>query len=358
MSHINNNAQQHTPWFLSKKYRVFFHLAFWLFYIVTISFFLGDFFGIKRILLRTTIAAGFIAVLTYFNIYYLLPSFFEKKKFVQYLVAVNASVAVIAAARFFSDFYFPVDLITAQQSEMRQYMFSAQHITSIFLSSYIILLLTSSIKFIKDYFINIYLRNQLKYQKTKAELKQLKHQLNPHFLFNVLSNIHSLIHFNSEMAAPMVLRLSDLMRYVLYKCNTEKVQLSKEIEYLQNFIALHQLQKENRMNIKFDVEGDIGRIKIEPLLFLPVFENCFKHGNLIDLENGWMKSKLAVVNNSLYLSVQNTYIEQLQEKSIYGGIGNKNMSERLSLLYKNHHLETEHGNGIHSVKIEIFFGQP
>jgi LytS/YehU family sensor histidine kinase len=235
-----------------------------------------------------------------------------------------------------------------------QYILTPVHISSIFISAYIILLITSSIQFIKDYFINIQLRNQLKYEKVKSELQQLKNQLNPHFLFNVLSNLYSMIELKSDLAAPMVLKLSGLMRYALYECNADLVSLEKEVEYLRNFIALHQFRKENNMNIRFETEGNLKPVLIQPMLFLPIYENCFKHGNLDDTVSGWMKSVLVVSDGKLTLRVDNSYVNQQKGTSQYGGVGVKNIEQRLMLLYGNDSkFEVSKENGVYSVFLEM-----
>jgi sensor histidine kinase YesM len=221
-----------------------------------------------------------------------------------------------------------------------------------------VLLLSMSLKFVKDYFVNINLRHRLQYQKVESELKQLKNQINPHFLFNVLSNIYSLAYMKSENTPVMISKLADMMRYVLYDCSVKKVSLAKEISYLQDFISLHQLCKENKMNIVFEVEGDPEKIMIQPLLLLPLFENCFKHGNLADIKHGWMKSKIKISEELLELTITNTFIDRLLTEKKSGGIGLKNTRSRLDLLYPNRYSLTMHSeNHIFSLHLSIAFNE-
>ncbi|MCF8347697.1 MAG: histidine kinase [Bacteroidales bacterium] len=339
---------------LYRRYRIYFHLLFWFLYIGSITFFFGDFVGIIRVLIRTTVAAGFNAGLAYFNLYYLLPRYFEKRKYILYLVLVNGAVLITGFLRLLSDYLFPLLSITETNPIIGDYIFTVTHFSSILISAYIILLITSSIQFIKEYFVSIQLRNQLKYEKVRSELHQLKNQLNPHFLFNVLSNLYSMIELKSDLAAPMVMKLSGLLRYALYECNADKVLLEKEVEYLRSFIALHQFRKENEMNIQFETEGDLKGVLIEPMLFLPIYENCFKHGNLDDTVSGWMHSVLSINNGKLTLYVENSYLFQPEKNSAYGGVGIRNIENRLKLLYgKSAMFKVTKKSGVYSVFLEM-----
>ncbi len=338
-----------------KKYRIFFHLLFWMVYIAVITLFFGEIVGVRKVFYRTLISFVFNAFLVYFNFYFLLPRYFEKRKYLLYFILLHITLALVTAFRVYADSLFP---IVKSDESIHRYLFSFTHIASIVISGYMLLLLSMSLKFIKDYFVNIDLRNRLKYQKVENELQMLKTQINPHFLFNVLGNIYSLAYMKSDKAPVMISKLSDMMRYVLYDCSEEKVLLSKEIEYLRDFIDLHNMRKDNKMNITFEVEGDPGNILIQPMLFLPLFENCFKHGNLEKLDKGRMKSKFTITGDSVILEIENTFDkkESEQRSSKSGGIGLQNIKERLELLYPGKHsLEIQKNEDTFRVKLIINF---
>jgi LytS/YehU family sensor histidine kinase len=337
--------------FENKKIGILFHLLFWLVYIGSITLFFGEIVEIKWVFYRTLIAAFFNALLVYFNLYYLLPRYFEKKKYVKYILLLHLALAVITLLRAYTDSIIP---LPRQNNLLHRYLFYPIHISSIIISGYMVLLLTMSLKFLKDYFINITLRNKLKYQQMEYKLQQLKNQINPHFLFNVLGNIYSLAYMKSDEAPVMISKLSDMMRYVLYDCQEKSVPLSKEIEYLHDFIDLHNLRKDNKMNITFEVEGNPDNHTIEPLLFLPLFENCFKHGNLEKIDEGWMKAKFTISDDFILLHIENTFdtgkivyeeTEEENEKKKKGGIGLSNIKERLNILYPGKHLFATYKNG-------------
>ena len=340
---------------IDKKYRILFHLLFWMVYIAVITLFFGEMVGVRKVFYRTLISFLFNAFLVYFNFYYLLPRYFEKRKYLVYLILLHLALAVVTVLRVYTDSLFP---IVETNETIHKYLFSFTHIASVIVSGYMLLLLSMSLKFIKDYFVNIDLRNRLKYQKVENELQQLKNQINPHFLFNVLGNIYSLAYMKSDKAPVMISKLSDMMRYVLYDCSEEKVLLSKEIEYLRDFIDLHNMRKDNKMNIIFEVEGTPGNLLIQPMLFLPLFENCFKHGNLEKIDKGWMKSKFIISGNSLMLDIENTFDKKEDEEhgNKSGGIGSQNIKERLELLYPGKHsLEFQEYKDVFSVKLIINF---
>jgi len=339
---------------VNKKYRVFFHLLFWLVYIGSITLFFGNMISIKVVFVRTVISAIFNAALVYANLYYLMPKYFEKRKYITYLLLLHLVLLLTTVFRVFSDYAFR--LLFKDSTVIGHYFLSTLHYMSVIISGYMVLMLSMSLKFIKDYFVNIDLRHRLQYQKVESELNQLKNQINPHFLFNVLGNIYSLAYMKSDIAPVMISKLSDMMRYVLYDCQAEKVPLDKEINYLQDFIALHQLRKENRMNIVFELDGKPRKLMIQPLLLLPLFENCFKHGNLEDVKNGWMKSKILITDSSLVLTIENSFVDRPQTEKKTGGIGLENIRDRLELLYPdNHSLSIHSENHVYRVQLSIVF---
>ena len=348
--------KQFTVLFL-KKYRILFHLLFWFAYILIITFFFGEFLNINRIFFRTVISAFFNATVIYLNLYFLLPRYFEKKKYTKYLILLNSVVAVVTMLRAWSDTLIPKGVDTP--TFIDDYLLSVPHVLGIALSAYVLLLLTSSVKFIKDYFVNIQMREQILRIKYESELRNLKNQLNPHFLFNTLNNIYSYAYLKSDKAGPMILMLSDMMRYVLYECDDNRVPMSKELGYLGNYIELQKMKKEAEQKIGFEVIGDFSDLMIEPLLFLPLFENVFKHGNLDDVENGWMKAKFEYNSGMVMLDLTNSYVPEKYPKTKDGGIGLKNIRERLNILYPGKHgITIVNENNVFSIFIYIEVENP
>lgn len=192
---------------------------------------------------------------------------------------------------------------------------------------------------------------QLEKAKLETEIKFLKSQINPHFLFNSLHNIYGLTVIQSDRAADQLLKLSDILRYMLYDSNAEKVPIQREIEYLKNYIELAQLKDSRGMDVKLDIQEGYKDLKVSPLLFIPFVENAFKHSQIEDLKNGFIKISLHTWEDKLVFKVDNSKPMQAYMKDKVGGIGLQNIRQRLKLLYPEKHLlnieETEDTFSIH-----------
>ncbi|MEL6969582.1 MAG: sensor histidine kinase [Bacteroidota bacterium] len=173
-----------------------------------------------------------------------------------------------------------------------------------------------------------------------AELKLLKAQLNPHFLFNTLNNLYGLAVTKSDKLPDLMLKLSDLLRYSLYNTQEQWVPLSSELQYIQNYITLEQLRLEERTAIDYVQEGQADQQRIAPMLLIVFLENAFKHFGASDDEAAQIKIKLSISENKLLFSCYNTKDEHITESpraQNTSGIGLANVRKRLNLLYPNRH---------------------
>ncbi|MEL7064057.1 MAG: histidine kinase, partial [Bacteroidota bacterium] len=170
-------------------------------------------------------------------------------------------------------------------------------------------------------------------QKVEAELKYLKNQIQPHFLFNTLNNIYGMILSNDPHAADYVVRLSDLLSYILYESDRETIALSKEIEILDSYIELERLRYDRKLDFHYTKTNISGPLSIAPLLLVPFVENAFKHGPAKEEKQSFMDIQLEVQHEILYFSVENSYSSQVVTPKIQSGIGLKNIQKRLALLY-------------------------
>ena len=172
---------------------------------------------------------------------------------------------------------------------------------------------------------------QLEKQKLEAELKLLKSQINPHFLFNTLNSLYVLALNNSQRTPAMIHKLSELMSYMLYESNQVEVLLEKEVEYIRNYIALEKIRYGDRIEITFNVNNHHDDLMIAPLLMLPFIENSFKHGVRNQLSNGWVFIELDIIDDEIVFKVENSKGGKLTE--VQGGIGLSNVVKRLDYLY-------------------------
>jgi LytS/YehU family sensor histidine kinase len=185
-----------------------------------------------------------------------------------------------------------------------------------------------------------YTLQQVEKEKLSLELNSLKTQINPHFLFNSLNSIYSQALAKSDQTSETVLELSNLLRYMLYEVEEDKVPLVKEVEMLENYIELQKLRLEAGSKVGFTIEGDLDRVVIAPLLLFPLVENAFKHGMKDNSEQAFIEIKLKV-DTAISFSIKNKLgqIDDM-EKGKYGGIGLENVKRRLELIYpKSHEFE-------------------
>ena len=174
-------------------------------------------------------------------------------------------------------------------------------------------------------------------EKLEAEMKFLKSQFNPHFLFNALNNIYTLTVLKSDQAPDNLLKLSGMLRYMLYECKAETVPLGKEIAYLRDFIGLHLLKDSRGLNVEADLDERRPELKIAPMLLIPFVENAFKHSRIEDLEHGWIRIRLSTSDHTVEFEVRNSLPSAAFTKDKVGGIGLENVRRQLELLYPERH---------------------
>lgn len=202
-------------------------------------------------------------------------------------------------------------------------------------------------------------RQEERQERLQSELSFLRSQISPHFIFNVLNSIVYLIRSRSELAEPVTIKLSELMRYMLYKSPGVHVPLERELEYLKNYVELQKIRFEEDVDIRLRIEGDAGGYVIEPMLMIPFVENAFKHGvgmvpdPVIDIA-------VRIAGRSLTFTVQNKIgPEQAEDKDSSSGIGMRNVQRRLELLYPGQHrLEIDNDGETYEVTLLLQLEQP
>jgi LytS/YehU family sensor histidine kinase len=176
-------------------------------------------------------------------------------------------------------------------------------------------------------------RKEMEKNRFESELKNLKNQLNPHFLFNTLNNIYSLIPVHPEQAQDTVHRLSQLLRYVLYENNDNFVPIEKEISFLKSYIELMSLRLSDQVKLTTEFEIESGRDLIAPMLFISLVENAFKHG-ISPTHPSFINIKITSKEGSeVVCSVENSFFPKNQQDKSGSGIGQENLKKRLDLLY-------------------------
>jgi two-component system, LytTR family, sensor kinase len=194
-------------------------------------------------------------------------------------------------------------------------------------------------------------KKALENAKLKAEIYQLKSQINPHFLFNTLNSIYSLAHHNPEKTQQAVLKLSEIMRYMIYDATAEKIPLQKDIHYLNSYIQLQRLRLSDKVTVNYEVKGDLQGLTIAPMLLSTFVENAFKHG--ISYTNAsYINIIIEVFDKTLTLFVSNPVLAG--QKSETGGVGLQNAKRRLELMYPGTYwLNIEQDTQLFAVNLKI-----
>ena len=202
------------------------------------------------------------------------------------------------------------------------------------LAALLMLLMSGFIKIAQEWFKSEQQREALKVEKLNAELKFLKSQINPHFLFNCLNTIYSLAHKHSAQTEHAIVKLSTIMRYMIYESNEEMVQLQHELQYLRDYIDIQRLRLPAGIQVDYTECGVPDGLWIEPMLLIPFVENAFKHG-ISYTEHSFISITVTIEQTIVRLLVKNSLFPQ--RVSEQGGIGLQNVLKRLDLLYTNKH---------------------
>ena len=303
------------------------HGGFWAVILLILILLEGTRYGLWFALTNELVNTFFYMAIIYFNLYYLIPNYLNKKQFFTYLILLLLASAIITPLKILA-FYFKFSGKVEAQLDLLQNQFG--YFLTIFISASI----GTVVKISNDWVQQLKERQDLERQTMQSELRFLRSQINPHFLFNTLNSLYALTLKKSDLAPEIVLKLSEMMRYMLYL-------LSKEISYLQNYIDLERLRQGSQVRIDFEVLGTVGEQTIAPLLFIPFLENSFKHGLMNTLEkDSFARIKIEVDHKHLHFFIENSKPRQRPVRDpnrVSGGIGLANIHRRLNLLYPKHY---------------------
>ncbi len=273
--------------------------------------------------------------LAYLNIYYLIPRYLPKKYF-QYVFLVSIGVLVAVGGRILLESVFGVSPNNS--------LTTSQYVLELVIGEVYVQGFITAFKLLLDWGRNQKRMRELQRSKFRTELDFLRSQVQPHFFFNTLNNLYSLTLDKSDMAPETVLKLSELMSYVIYDGKQKKVHLSKEIGYIQNYLDLERLRFGRKLKTTFDVHGQVSDQRIAPLLMLPFIENSFKHGVGDGIEEVQIDIKLQASPYDIIFTVQNRKFNKI-DTGVNGhyhhighnGVGIKNVKRRLNLIYGNNY---------------------
>jgi len=301
-----------------------------------------DFRAVLRIALFLILLMAFF----YSNTHILIPKILGRKKVILYLLIIVSIIIVIGFLAGYIQVFLNPEY--AKKPAMYDRAFNTGIICSI-----LTLVISSSIKVTTEWFRNQQLMKSAENEKLNAELNFLKSQVNPHFVFNALNNIYSLENKKSPDTGPAILKLSDLIRYMLYETRAEFVPLEREFDYLENYIELQKLGLSKEVDIKFKIEGDYADKKIRPMLLIPLVENIFKHG-ISYLHNTNLVILVKISGDRLEIITKNPVNENGSGINKNEGIGLTNLKKRLHLLYRDkHELNITNENGTFTAHLKL-----
>lgn len=273
--------------------------------------------------------------LVYFNLFILVPSYVLKQKYIQYTIALIVSLFGIYLLKTALTYYLISENIWPEAN--REYNpFEVNHIVAVCIGELYVLAMASSVYLTLTWLRERERNRSLRENQFKIKLKYLENQIQPHFFFNTLNNLYSLSLESSDKVPDVIIKLSNLMEYVLYDVKgTKFVPLIKEIDYIQNYIEIEKLRFEN-VEVSINLTSNIEDIKVPPLIFISLVENAFKHGGLNN-QNLKIKINCKVIDNkTLDFEILNNFVIS-QNINHKGGIGLVNTKKRLKLIYKNNY---------------------
>ena len=315
------------------KIPIKYHFIFWITYFSLNIIRWGSYFNDYWYSIKSNLIEFPLHILiVYYNIYYLFPYFILKKKYYKFFVYFILSLTFLYLLRTGLNYLLVSENIWPEADGI-QNAFTFNHVVAVILGEIYVIAFASSIKLIFDWIYENNRAESLQAIQLKTELQFLKAQIQPHFFFNTLNNLYALTLEKSKQAPEVVLKLSEIMEYILYDAKELEIKLVKEINYIQNYIDLERLRFGDKIDLQINTQGDIETQNVPPLLFLPFIENCFKHGS-IENNNLNIRIKFQITEtNLLKFSVVNSYNQFTQKKKVHG-IGNKNVLRRLELLYE------------------------
>ena len=273
------------------------------------------------------------AICSYLSLYWLMPVYFNRRRYYIFSI-LTLTLLSLTALMMMGGIWgiYQLEGIKFPVTIGQEYIYL---LIGNFYTTFIIV----AFKSIKDKIRSDRRTALLEKEKTENELRFLKSQMNPHFLFNAINSIYVLIKKDPDFAGLTLVKFADMLRYQLYECNADVIPIEKEISYLENYIQLEKLRKGELVNTSFTVSASTGKFSIAPLLLIPFVENAFKYVSSCPGKNNFVMVDLNFQDNIFELSVENSMDEDamMPKEKTWGGIGLENVRRRLQLIYDGSH---------------------
>lgn len=340
------------------------HLGYWLVFILLISFIVWAFslpeinkdhsIPIGKIIFGFIVFIGIPGMVAFYSFYtFLFTKYFIRKKV--FKLIIFGIIASIVSGIIGTIILYTMMILRSGKGEAITDLPSFAISLTIIIS--ISSLLNGVIGLVMRGFISSYnditLKEELNKKNYEMELTLIKNQINPHFLFNTINNIDILIQKDAIKASEYLNKLSDIMRFMLYETKADKIELSKELTYIEKYIELQKIRSSNPTYVNYISEGNANNLLIEPMLFIPFIENAFKHTENKSLENA-INIKIIIHKEMIIFECENKFTVNSQNKSEQNGLGNGLIEKRLQLLYPtNHTLQITTNDNLYKVKLTL-----
>ena len=329
------------------------HIILWLVYYLFWVYVLSPGITKADFYINSFVIVMIHALVSYFNIYFLFPLFLQKRAYIKYFVAIVLTISLgsLVEAAVFTK-------LNTIANEFKSGLLSPRFLLSTAMAITYTTAITMSLKLLKHWYEKERLAKELEKINAETELKYLKSQINPHFLFNSLNSVYALALQKSDLAPELILKLSDILRYILYEGSEKKVSLTQELKYLKSYLELEKVRHGTRMELDIEIVGNTDNKEIAPMLLIPFVENSFKHGLGKDMDKGYVKVQVNSETNELKFAIANSKPKKGNEISrqngYQGGIGLINVKKRLDMLYpKKHNLTMGSTEGEFKVELNI-----
>jgi len=289
----------------------------------------------------------FHALVAYFNNDYLIPRLLLARNYLLYILSLGLAIVSVC---------FPLSIvvhIVVENEELQTLIWSDSFFLFLIINVIFTVITTMVLKLVKQWYSDQKTTKDLQQEQLQTELKFLKSQINPHFLFNSLNNLYALTLSKSDSAPEVVLRLSNILRYILYESNEGYVSVRKEMEHVKDYVAVEKLRLGMGVTIDIDIDDAIQDDPVEPMLFFFFLENAFKHSEDILPEKRFIRIHAKSLDTGFRFLIENTFSPSKRDSET-GGIGLENIKKRLNLIYPNQHdIKSSTADGVYRVDLII-----
>ncbi|WP_170147851.1 sensor histidine kinase [Marinoscillum furvescens] len=344
----------------NQKRIILYHVIFWLGYFTFNSVRWGHYFSDYIYSIKSNLVEFPIhIVLVYFHLYWLVPKLLTTKKYVWYGVGIFSATLIMSLVKIILTYYLVTTDIWPESAYKETNLFGISYLLSVFVGELYIVGLTAAIKFTIDRIRERDAQRELEKNSLETELAYLKSQIQPHFFFNTLNSLYALTLDKSELAPNTILKLSNMMSFVIYRAKANVVSLMETVTHMKNYIELEKIRFGDKLNVDLQISGQLEG-QIPPLILSPFLENSIKHGEKSEDGSLDIQIQLDVSDaNILHFQISNqtkTIDDSTAVKQLNGneGIGLTNTIRRLKLLYQDEYdLKIDDSNGKYRVDLKI-----